>query len=161
MRIPEDKALWLQETLLEYNGWQWGLVSFALGQIASLPAGGEARWQFGVDIIYRTLTCDLIGVDVYIECHDRTSLLNAIRTVSPFKDLGGSLWNGTQVSGTQRLSQLAAAYFPSSGELNHTLNPAFIEALEQIFAENGLPWSEKPLLPIMTAGAGAGALSAS
>lgn len=148
MRIPEDKALWLQEILLEYNGWQWGLVSFAFGRMASLPAGTEARWQFGVDMIYRALTCDLIGVDVYMECHDRTSFLNAIRTVSPFKNSGGLLWNGTQVSGTERLSEIAAPYFPSSGELNHTLNPAFIEALEAIFAENGVPWSDEPLLPI-------------
>ena len=53
MRIPKDIAHWLQETLLEYDGWQWGLVSFALGEIASVPAGSEARWQFGVDMIYR------------------------------------------------------------------------------------------------------------
>jgi len=151
MRITEDKALWLQETLLEFNGWQWGLVNFAFGQIASLPNGTEARWQFGVDILYRTLTCDLIGVDVFVECHDLTSFLNAIQSVNPFKNSGGFLWNGTQVSGTERLSELAAAYFPSSGELNHTLNPAFIEALEAIFAENGVPWSEKPLLPITPA----------
>jgi hypothetical protein len=151
MRIPEDKALWLQKTLLEYNGWQWGLVDFALGQIASLPADTEARWQFGVDMVYRTLTCDLIRADAYMECRDRTSFLSAIRTVSPFIDSGGFLWNGTQVSGTERLSELAAAYFPSSGELNHTLNPAFIEALEAIFAENGVPWSDDPLLPIMPA----------
>ena len=26
MRIPKDIALWLQETLLEYDGWQWGEV---------------------------------------------------------------------------------------------------------------------------------------
>jgi hypothetical protein len=71
MRIPKDIAPWLQETLLEYDGWQWGLVSFALGEIASVPAGSEARWQFGVDMIYRVLICDLISVDEYMECHDR------------------------------------------------------------------------------------------
>jgi hypothetical protein len=149
MRVTKDKALWLQETLLEFNGWQWGLVNFVHGEIASVPPGTEARWQFGIDIVYRTMTCDLIGVDVFMECHDRTSLLNAIRIVSPFKDSGGLLWNGTQISGTERLGELATAYFPSGGELNHTLNPAFIEALEAIFAENDVPWSEKPLLPIM------------
>ena len=127
------------------------MVDFAFGKIASIPADTEARWQFGVDMVYRTLTCDLVGIDVFMECHDRTSLLNAIRTVSPFIDSGGFLWNGTQVSGTQRLRELVAAHFPSSGELNHTLNPDFIEALEQIFAENGVPWSDNPLLPIMPA----------
>ena len=33
MRIPEDKAIWLQTTLLEYDGWQWGLADFASGQM--------------------------------------------------------------------------------------------------------------------------------
>ena len=132
-----------------YDGWQWGLVSFAPGEIASVPAGSEGRWQFGVDMIYRVLICDLIGVDVYMECHDRASFLSAIRTVSPFVDSGGFLWNGTQVSGTGHLSKLAEAHFPPPRD--NKLNPAFIEALEQIFPENGVPWSDKPLLPIMPA----------
>jgi len=148
MRIPKDIALWLQKTLLEYDGWQWGLVSFAHGQIASVPAGSEAQWQFSVDMIYRTLTCDLIGVDVYMECDERASFLNAIRTVSPFVDSGGLLWNGTQVSGTDCLGKLVEAHFPPLDRRASKLNPAFIEALEQTFTENGMPWSDKPLLPI-------------
>ena len=27
MRIPKDIAHWLQESLLEYDEWQWGLVA--------------------------------------------------------------------------------------------------------------------------------------
>ena len=149
MHIPKDIALWLQEILLEYDGWQWGLVSFAHGKIASIPADTEARWQLGVDVIYRTLTCELIGVNVYMECDEPASLLSAIRSVSPFVDFGGFLWNGTQVSGTKRLSKLVEAHFPPAGQRDGKLNSAFIEALEQIFAEHGVPWSDKPLLPIM------------
>ena len=149
MRIPKDVALWLQETLLEYDGWQWGLVSFAHGKVGSIPADSEAQWQFGADIIYRILPCNLIGVDVYMECHDRASLLSAIRTVSPFIGSGGLLWNGTQVSGTKRLSRLVEEHFPPPDQREDASNPVFIEALEQIFAENGVPWSDKPLLPIM------------
>jgi hypothetical protein len=136
-----------------------GLVSFALGEIASVPAGSEGRWQFGVDMIYRVLICDLISVDMYMECHDRASLLSAIRTVSPFVDSGGFLWNGTQVSGTERLSKLAEAHFPPPDQRDDKLNSAFTEALEQIFTENGVPWSDKPLLPIMPA-QGASVISA-
>jgi hypothetical protein len=77
------------------------------------------------------------------------SFLSAIRTVSPFVNSGGFLWNGTQVSGTARLSKLVEAHFPASDQRDDKLNPAFIEALEQIFADNGVPWSDKPLLPIM------------
>jgi hypothetical protein len=65
------------------------------------------------------------------------------------------LWNVTQICGTERLYELVGAYFPPTGEIRHTLNPAFIEALEQIFAENGVPWSDKPLLPVMPTGTSA------
>ena len=126
-------------------------MSFALGEIASVPAGSEGRWQFAADMIYRVLICDLISVDVYMECHDRASFLSAIRTVSPFVDSGGFLWNGTQVSGTERLSKLVKAHFPPPDQREDKLNPAFIEALDQIFGENGAPWSDKSLLPIMPA----------
>jgi hypothetical protein len=110
-------------------------------------------------MIYRTLTCDLISVDAHMECHDRASFLGAIRTVSPFVGSGGFLWNGTQVSGTERLSKLVKAHFPPPDQRDDKLNSAFTEALEQIFAENGVPWSDKPLLPIMPA-QGASVISA-
>ena len=74
-------------------------------------------------------------------------------------DSGGFLWNGTQVSGTKRLSKLAEAHFPPPVQREDKLNPAFIEALEQIFAENGVPWSDRPLLPIMPTTASAPAVS--
>ena len=63
-------------------------------------------------------------------------------------DSGGFLRNGTQVSGTERLSKFAEAHFPPPDQRDGGLNPAFIDAPEQIFGENGVPWSEKPLLPI-------------
>jgi hypothetical protein len=53
------------------------------------------------------------------------------------------------ISGTDRLSKLVEAHFPPPDQRDDKLNPPFIEALEQIFAENGVPWSDKPLLPIM------------
>ena len=72
------------------TGGIWGLVSFAHGKIAFSPTDTEARWQLGVDVIYRTLTCELIGVNVYMECDEPASLLSAIRSVSPFVDSAGS-----------------------------------------------------------------------
>jgi hypothetical protein len=54
------------------------------------------------------------------------------------------------VWGAPRLDKLIEAHFPSPDQHEDKLNPAFIEALEQIFAENGVPWSDKPLLPIMS-----------
>jgi hypothetical protein len=52
-----------------------------------------------------------------------------------------------------QLGKLIEAHFPPADQRDNELNPAFIEALEQIFAENGAPWSDKPLWPIAPAGA--------
>ncbi len=153
MRIPNDIALWLQETLHEYDGERWGMVDFALGTLSSSPAYTVARWQLGVDVIYRTLTCGLIGVEPFLGRYDKTSFLHAIRTLSPYEhaDAAVVLWNGTRIYGTERLRKLFDAHFSPSGGYDGKLNLAFIEALEQNFAENGLPWSDKPLLPITPA----------
>ena len=150
--MPEDIALWLQRALNTLDNDDYGLVPFAHGNLDSIPGYSSTRWQFAVDMIYRTLRCDLIAVHKFVQCCDEESFLEAIRSQSPYGSAGGVLWNGTLIYGTERLSRLIDAYFTSSGESNDTLNPAFIEALEQIFVENGVPWSDKPLLPITPAG---------
>ena len=61
--------------------------------------------------------------------------------------------------GAERLTKLIEAYFLPPGARDNKLNPSFIEALELIFAENGVPWSEKPLLPITPTAASAPAAS--
>ncbi len=151
MRIPGDIGLWLQETLLQYCGERGGMADFALGTIGSIPAYSTARWQFGVDMVYRALACDLIGVKAFTGPYDENSFLHGIRTLSPYEreQAAVALWNGTSVYGTQRLSKLCADYFPATSGRDGALNTAFIEAIEQIFAENGVPWSDKPLLPIL------------
>jgi len=77
--------------------------------------------------------------------------------INPYEDSGGFLWNGTQVYGTERLRVLVDAHFAPQHEHDDELNVTFIEALEQIFADNGVPWSDKPLLPIMPKVAGVAA----
>jgi hypothetical protein len=153
MKIPFDTALWVQRSLLGLDGEDWS-VGYIIDRIPIVSNHDLGRWQLGVDLIYRTLTCELIGIDVFVECRDKTSFLQAIGTVSPYENSGGFLWNGTRIYGTDRLSKLITDYFSSTDELDDKLNPAFIEALEQIFAENSVPWSEKPLLPITPAGGG-------
>lgn len=152
MKIQTEIASWIQQSLLGVNGEYWG-VGYMMDGIPDIPGGAVGRWQLGVDIIYRAMTCDLIAVQVFVECHDSDSFLRAIRTVSPYEDSGGFLWNGTQIYGTERLSKLVNAHFPSVSQIRRTLSPAFIEALERIFVDSGVPWSDKPLLPITPAGA--------
>ena len=102
-----------------------------------------------MDVIYRAVTCSLIAVYKYIECSNETSFFVAIRSRSPYDSAGAVVWNGTLIYGTEKLEALARPFFRVSSQGWDDVNPAFIEALEQIFAENGVPWSEKPLLPIM------------
>jgi hypothetical protein len=161
MKILSDVALWLQTQLLGLDREEWGLVYFVHRNLDSVPQYTDARWQLGVDTAYRTVTCGMVEVEGLGGFPDLPSFFQAIRTLSPDDKSGAvsstgefeytwpDLWNAAQVCGTQRLSKLVDAYFPPGGETRRTLNLAFIAALEQIFAENGVPWSEKPLLPVM------------
>jgi len=172
MHIPVEIGLWLQETLHEYNGERWGMADFVLGKLDSIPEYTPARWQLGVDTVYRAVTCGLVQIDGFGGFPDLQSFFHAARTLSPdgkldavlwtgkFNVSGPGIWNGTSVGGTERLRKLFAAYFPSPDGYDGKLNLAFSEALERIFAENGVPWSDKPLLPILSVGAGAGASGA-
>ena len=151
MTILVDTALWLQKQLLGLYHEDWGLVYMTAGNLASIPFDTPVRWQLGVDLTYRGLTCDLIEVNDFGATSDRASFFHAIRTLDPWGD-GAGFWHATIVWGAPRLNKLIETHFPLPEQRDHQLNPAFIEALEQIFAENGVPWSETPLLPIMPAG---------
>lgn len=164
MRIPDDTARWLQELLLGYSGECWAMADFVVGKLESVPQQTEARWQLGVDTVYRAVTCNLIEVEGLAGFPDLASFFDAIRTLGPddssgatstigeFSYTGPDLWNATQICGTKRLVDLVNTYFPTAGEIRRVLNPDFISALEQLFAANGVPWSETPLLPIMPSG---------
>jgi hypothetical protein len=165
MKIPNDVALWLQRQLLGLDHEEWGLVYFVHGNLDSVPQYTDARWQLGVDVVYRTVTCGMVEVEGLAGFPNLPSFFHAIQTLSPddksgavsstgeFKYTGPDLWNAAQICGTARLSKLVGAYFPPVGQIRRTLNPAFIEAMEQIFAENGVQWSDRPLLPIKPASA--------
>ncbi len=110
-------------------------------------------------MIYRGLVCDLIKIKDFAATSDRASFLQAIQTLDPWEN-GAGYWHATMVWGSPRLGKLIEAHFPPPDQRDDKLNPAFIEALEQIFAQNGVPWSDTPLLPVTPAGGGAGASGA-
>ena len=147
MKIPTDVALWVQDVLLGIVQEEWG-ITYLSCMMLSIPTDDRGRWQLVVDLVYRTLACELMDVHSFMDCHDKPSLLDGIRKISPFEDSGGFLWNGTQIHGTERLRAMLDSYFPPREQRDGKLNPAFIEALEALFAEKGVPWSEEPLLPI-------------
>jgi hypothetical protein len=149
MTIPTDTALWLQKQLLGLYHEDWGLVYTTSGNLASIPFDTPIRWQLGVDLTYRGLICDLMEVNDFGATSDRASFLHTIRTLDPWGD-GAGFWHATIVWGAPRLNKLIETHFPPRGERDGKSNRAFIDALEAIFAENGVPWSDKPLLPIMS-----------
>ncbi|MGC2787935.1 MAG: hypothetical protein WA397_29710 [Roseiarcus sp.] len=149
MTIPEDIAGWLQRHLTTLCEDDLSIGHFASGNIDSVPDGTLSRWQLSVDVIYRALTCKLIAVYKYIDCSNETSFFDVIRSRSPYGDPGAVLWNGTLIYGTEKLEALVRPFFSISSQGWEDVNPAFIEALEQTFAQNGVPWSDRPLLPII------------
>lgn len=153
MQMPNDVALWLQQTLLGLDKEDWGLGYMLDGNLDSVPPDKSERWQLGVDIIYRAVICDLVEVNDLGATSDQASFLRTIRTLNPYGRSGDGYWHATLVWGTERLSKLIDAYFPPRSERDDKLNPAFIGALEQMFAEKGVPWSDKPLLPVIPAAA--------
>lgn len=148
MQMPKEVGQWVQRTLLGLNKEDSGMIYFVLGNLDSPPLYTVARWQFGSDMVCRTVICGLVDVNDYGAFPDRQSFLKGVRTLNPHDSSGDGFWHATLVWGTERLSQLVDSYFPPHSKHDQKLNDAFIEALEQIFAENGVPWSVKPLLPI-------------
>jgi hypothetical protein len=151
MPIPNDIAPWLQKQLLGLYNEDWPLGYVLDGVLASAPPNTPERWQLGVDLIYRGLVCDLVKIKDYGATPDRASFLHAIRTLSPWGD-GAGFWHATLIWGAPTVDKLIEAYSPRPDQGDDKLNPAFIEALEAIFARNGVSWSHKPLLPVMPAG---------
>lgn len=159
MQMSEDIALWLQDELLGLDHEDYGLVYILSGNLASIPQDSEERWQLGVDVIYRALICGLVKVNDLGATSDQASFLHSIRTLNPYDRSGEGYWHATLIWGAERLTKLIEAYFLPPGARDNKLNPSFIEALERLFAENGVPWSDKPLLPIMPTIASAPAAS--
>jgi hypothetical protein len=71
VKISTEIASWMQQSLLGVNGEYWG-VGYMTDGIPDIPGGAVGRWQLGVDMVYRTMTCDLIAVQLFVECHDRS-----------------------------------------------------------------------------------------
>ena len=149
MQMSKDTGRWVQRTLLGLNQEDSGMIHFVLGNLDSPALYTLARWQLGVDMVYRTVKCGLVDVNDYGAFPDRKSFYQGIRTLNPDDSSGDGFWHATLVWGTERLSQLVDTYFQPRGERNNELNPGFLEAIEEVFAENGVPWSDEPLLPIM------------
>jgi len=109
------------------------------------------EWQDAVDNIYRCVKSDLLLInnDNFFIKYD--SLFEALRRNSPFDSKGDQiLWNGTLLDRTDKLTRLVDKYI-AVGIRWDVVDTNFIEDLEDIFAEAGVPWSTEPLVPIIVA----------
>ena len=109
------------------------------------------RWQLAVDMIYRCIVSGLMGVLTPKYSNDVDAFFHDIRTLNPYDESGIVLWNGADLYSTDTLVDLINKHFPSrGGPYDGTVNPAFIEELRAIFFAAGVPWSDAPLLPVIT-----------
>jgi hypothetical protein len=148
MTMGKNDALWLQKLFAMLNEDEWGAISLTQGTLSSIPDNTRERWQFGVDMYYRLRTSDLIAVSAICDIPNISSLQPALRDRNPFTNEGSVLWNGTQIFGTKLLNNVVETHFPQGGEYWTTLNPGFVEAIDTIFTQNGVPRLDSPLLPI-------------
>jgi len=149
VKTPIHIEQWLQRQLRMMAIDDGSCAYFISGNITSINDYTRERWQFGVDMIYRCMRSKLILVHNFAGCHDEASFFDALRTLSPYTGEGGLLWNGTLLYGSDILVEIVEKFFPPSLPHSAEINDPFGKELDDIFQQNDVPWSEKPLLPIM------------
>jgi hypothetical protein len=126
-------------------------ASFLSGRIDDIPDRTPQRWQLAVDMMYRCIVSGLMGVHTPKYRNDHDAFFHVLRTFEPYGVGDGmALWHGGDLCPTERLVELVDKYFPKTGPYDRTVNPAFIQELKDTFAEHNVPWSDAPLLPIIT-----------
>ena len=159
MSTPRTIDGWLQHNFRALTEDDELLAYLASGCIDGVPDYSPKRWQLAVDMIYRSVVSGLSELTYPKYRADHMAFFHEIKTRSPFDrggegpfgDSGGVLWNWEQLYGTDKLATLIDKHFPKI-DANHDeiVNPAFIQELHDIFAAAGVPWSDAPLLPIIT-----------
>jgi hypothetical protein len=141
---------WLQFQLRALARDELSPIYFSTGYIDDIPDDAPQRWQLAVDMIYRCVVSGLMGVVTPRYRNDHNAFFHAIRTLNPYTESGVNLWYGADLFSTDSLVELIDKYFPKTGPYDPLVNPAFIHELKDIFAQHDVPWSDAPLLPIIT-----------
>jgi hypothetical protein len=141
---------WLQFQLRVLTQDELSPSYFSTGFIDGIPDRTPQRWQLAVDMMYRCIVSGLVGVVTPRYRNDHDAFFHAIRILNPYDERGINLWYGVDLFSTDALVELIGKYFPETGQYDGTVNPVFIQELKDIFAEHNVPWSDAPLLPIVT-----------
>lgn len=116
-------------------------------------------WQFTVEIIYRLYVCGLICIypESILIKNDPYSydgiddFCNQLAKNNPCATEQDLVWYGSDFYLSTKAYFLMDEYFPNTGNnlWDKDLNTAFIERLESIFEQYGVPWDENnPRFPI-------------
>jgi hypothetical protein len=125
-------------------------IHFSSGLIDSIPDDTPQRRQLAIDMMYRGIVSGLMGVVTPAYRNDHGAFFHDISALDPYVGDGIALWHGSDLCATEKLIELVDKYFPKTGPHDRTVNPAFIRELKDTFAENHVPWSDAPLLPVNT-----------
>jgi hypothetical protein len=159
MQIPSDIALWLQNALRDLirDDWSCGRMCLWRNMHQNFPGNFRdpiliSDWQTSVDSICRCFASGLIAMTKDSHYSNQSALLDDLQKYNPFDRRPPALsWYGTFIYGTDKLDVLVKQYFQDDDEYAATANHDFVNVIEKAFADAGLPWSGKPLLPISQA----------
>jgi len=151
MKLPYPYALALQEQL------QFIAITsnYAIEFISGFGLRDEQndRWQLAVDTIHRLLASGLI-----YEAHNEDELsvitqreylayVNALAQKDPFAYPLNMEWMEWDLYATDRCKKLLNKYGISTFYEGGLVEP-FIEEVEALFTQHGVPWQDSPIIPI-------------
>lgn len=118
-------------------------------------------WQFSVEAVYRLKLCDLVDFDFDVLTKSSESpnttydglddFCRHLTIVNP-NDWGADeiIWIDAQMHLTEKGRSLVNFYFTRDNAWDEMINKEFIESLEMIFEQYGVPWNENnPTFPVM------------
>ena len=159
MRMPVDVAEGLQYDLVFYFGVD-DYTPMGFGRVG--PGCTHDDWQWAVDWIYRLIKTDLLklwpegmldgkGELTFDGPLDFAQEL-AKQDPSSFEESTEKPvpWIGPHLCLTDKAKKIIEKHGMSDPLQDYGLNTAFIEEIEEMFEVAGVPWSERPLVPIQS-----------
>ncbi len=158
MTVPNDISLKSQNTLRDLVRDDWTFSGMCFWRRDFLTYQNDPNdaclvldWQLSVDFIYRCLISGLIEIINYERYADNAALVDDLRRCNPFDmQKGGLAWNGVFTYGTEQLEAIVKRFFKNDDEYASTVNREFIAAIGKAFEDAGVPWSNKPLIPVLS-----------
>lgn len=125
----------------------------ALIWFAGYPRDGDKEeekqcWQEGMDLIYRMMKSKLLVRTFYKENDEShfPQLFGELSKINPYGD-EPHIWLLEQLYTTGACKALVRKY-GIDRLLQEKITEEFIEEIEQLFEEAGVPWTKEPLIPI-------------